>query len=84
MDPDDDLDVGENTNEDFEAFDEFNDDTFGASADAWDEDGHEELAKMTEEELHGVSAANEFFELDDNDLGEKSEFSYDIQESITM
>ena len=55
---------GQNGSEDLEAFDAFNDDTFGAGADAWNEDDHEELAKLTEEEIHGFNAGNEFFELD--------------------
>merc|ERR1712223_1012378 len=54
-----------NGSEDTDAFDAFNDDTFGAGADAWDEEDHEQLAKLTEEEMHGFSAANDFFELDD-------------------
>ena len=79
MDPDDDLDRGEKVDADLEAFDEYNDDTFGAAADAWDEDGHEELAKMTEEELHGVSASNDFFDLDNN--GDANDF-FDLDNNI--
>ena len=64
MDPsEDDLDR-ETFNNDPEEFDAFNDDTFGASADAWNEDDHENLAKLTEEEIHGFQAGNDFFELD--------------------
>lgn len=54
---------GDNT----EAFDAFNDDTFGDAAAAWNEDDHEELAKVVEEEIHGDTAGNDFFELDNAD-----------------
>ena len=60
---------GQNGADDLEAFDAFNDDTFGAGADTWDEEGHEELAKITEEEIHGFNAGNEFFELDKDASG---------------
>ena len=40
------MDPNANDEEDTEAFDAFNDDTFGASADAWNEEDHEELAKL--------------------------------------
>ena len=43
-------------------------DTFGAAADAWDEDGHEELAKTFQD---GAGATNDFFDLGNNDLGKK-------------
>ena len=68
MDPsEDDLDA-ETFNTGPEEFDAFNDDTFGASADTWNEDAHEELAKITEEEMQGLNLQtdNAFFELDDN------------------
>ena len=68
MESDDDLEKPESLNPDLEAFDEFNDDTFGAGADTWDEEGHEELAKMTEEEIHGLETANDFFELGADDV----------------
>ena len=42
-------------------------DTFGAAADAWDEDGHEELAKTFQD----GAGANDFFDLGNNDLGKK-------------
>ena len=42
-------------------------DTFGAAADAWDEDGHEELAKTFQE----GAGSNDFFDLGNNDLGKK-------------
>lgn len=65
MDPED----GENrTLEEVpDEMDAFNDDTFGAGADAWDEEGHEQLAKLTEEELHGVQASNDFFDFNEAD-----------------
>merc|ERR1719266_170684 len=61
----DDPESHPNGSEDTDAFDAFNDDTFGAEADTWNEEDHEQLAKLTEEEMHGFSAANDFFELDD-------------------
>ena len=64
------MDPNANDEEDTEAFDAFNDDTFGAGADAWNEEDHEELAKLTEEELHGFGAGNDFFELDGADAGD--------------
>ena len=42
-------------------------DTFGAAADAWDEDGHEELAKTFQD----GAGANDFFDLGNNGLGKK-------------
>ena len=65
MDPEAEHDLGgQNGDGDLEAFDAFNDDTFGAGADTWNEDDHEELAKLTEEEIHGFHAGNDFFDLD--------------------
>jgi hypothetical protein len=57
----DDLETPENVNNpNLEAFDAFNDETFGASAEAWDEDIHEELAKMIEIVNTGLKASNAF------------------------
>jgi hypothetical protein len=54
-------------NGDTEAFDTFNDDTFGASADTWNEDDHENLVKLTDDELTSMEASNDFFDLGNND-----------------
>jgi len=50
--------------------DAFNDDTFGAAADEWKEDTHEELAQLTEEERKALKASNDFFEFGEDDEGE--------------
>ena len=50
------LDPGLARAEDAETFDAFNDDTFGGGGegDEWNEDAHEALAAMTEEEMKAV------------------------------
>ena len=66
-------DPNPNEIEDTEAFDAFNDDTFGADADTWNEDEALELAKLTEEEMHGmhgIQTSNDFFELEDANAGD--------------
>ena len=50
------LDPGLARAEDAETFDAFNDDTFGGADDEWNEDAHEALAAMTEEEMKAVQA----------------------------
>jgi len=50
--------------------DAFNDDTFGTGADEWQEDAHEELAQLTEEERKALKASNDFFEFGEDDEGE--------------
>ncbi len=60
MEADFDLGGGPNGGAEFdegENFDAFNDDTFGAAADEWKEEDHEELAKLTESELRAGGAA---------------------------
>ena len=65
-------------------FDEFNDDTFGVGAEEWEEDQHEQLAMLTEDERKALAQSNDFFANQEEEDQVEEELANGVKQKVDL